>query len=364
MTPGKRAASMALWARVEAACCGRQGRHAGTWRSPSGWAWPGTALILLQAGLLARLLAGAARGTGVAALAGALAWLGVVVAGRAVAAAGGEAAALRAAAVVKSRLRRRLAARAWSWARDGSRPAGRGAHHPDHARAGRARRLRRALPAAARAGRARADRRAGRRRGRRLALGADHRADPAADPLFWPSSAGRPRPTPASSGGCWPGSAGTSSTGVEGLPTLRSSGGPGPRPRGRRSGEAHREATMRTLRIAFLSALVLELPATLSVALVAVQIGIRLLAARSAIRPRCWCCSSRRRPTCRCATVGARFHAAWRGWRPPAVFDHPRAARPLPPGRPGDHRREPDAPVSHALRGCDASPTPGAPRRR
>ena len=35
----------------------------------------GTALILLQAGLLARLLAGAARGTGVAALAGALAWL-------------------------------------------------------------------------------------------------------------------------------------------------------------------------------------------------------------------------------------------------------------------------------------------------
>src|SRR5438874_1515004 len=58
----------------------------------------GTALILLQAGLLARLLAGAARGTPLAALAGALAWLGVVVAGRAVAAAGGEAAALRAAA--------------------------------------------------------------------------------------------------------------------------------------------------------------------------------------------------------------------------------------------------------------------------
>jgi ATP-binding cassette subfamily C protein CydD len=72
----------------------------------------GTALILLQAGLLARLLAGAGRGTGVAALAGALAWLGVVVAGRAVAAAGGEAAALRAAAVVKSRLRRQLSARA------------------------------------------------------------------------------------------------------------------------------------------------------------------------------------------------------------------------------------------------------------
>jgi len=45
----------------------------------------------------------------------------------------------------------------------------------------------------------------------------------------------------------------------------------------RRTSEAHREATVRSLRIAFLSALVLELLATLSVALVAVQIGVRLL---------------------------------------------------------------------------------------
>ena len=40
---------------------------------------------------------------------------------------------------------------------------------------------------------------------------------------------------------------------------------------------AHAEATMRTLRVAFLSALVLELVATLSVALVAVPVGLRLL---------------------------------------------------------------------------------------
>ncbi|MFD0688648.1 thiol reductant ABC exporter subunit CydD [Actinomadura fibrosa] len=40
---------------------------------------------------------------------------------------------------------------------------------------------------------------------------------------------------------------------------------------------AHRRATMRTLRVAFLSALVLELLATLSVALVAVEVGLRLL---------------------------------------------------------------------------------------
>jgi ATP-binding cassette subfamily C protein CydCD len=43
-----------------------------------------------------------------------------------------------------------------------------------------------------------------------------------------------------------------------------------------RLGEAHRTRTLATLRIAFLSALVLELIATLSVALVAVTVGIRL----------------------------------------------------------------------------------------
>ncbi|ADJ42869.1 fused ATPase and permease components of ABC transport system [Amycolatopsis mediterranei S699] len=50
---------------------------------------------------------------------------------------------------------------------------------------------------------------------------------------------------------------------------------------------AHADATMKTLRVAFLSALVLELVATLSVALVAVPIGFRLLSgdldARSAL---------------------------------------------------------------------------------
>ena len=58
----------------------------------------GAALILVQADLLSRALAGAARGTGASALAAVLAWLAVVLAGRAVTAAGGEAAALRAAA--------------------------------------------------------------------------------------------------------------------------------------------------------------------------------------------------------------------------------------------------------------------------
>ncbi|MEV4522229.1 thiol reductant ABC exporter subunit CydD [Micromonospora sp. BL1] len=65
---------------------------------------------------------------------------------------------------------------------------------------------------------------------------------------------------------------------VAGLPTLRAFG----RSKGqvdvvRRMADGHRQATMKTLRIAFLSALVLELVATLSVALVAVPVGIRLL---------------------------------------------------------------------------------------
>ena len=65
---------------------------------------------------------------------------------------------------------------------------------------------------------------------------------------------------------------------VAGLPTLRAFG----RARAqtdvvRRMADGHRVATMKTLRIAFLSALVLELVATLSVALVAVPVGLRLL---------------------------------------------------------------------------------------
>ncbi len=70
----------------------------------------GTGLILAQAGLLARVLAGAARGDVAAALSGTLAALLVVVAARAVVNYGGEVAALRAAATVKSQLRRALTA--------------------------------------------------------------------------------------------------------------------------------------------------------------------------------------------------------------------------------------------------------------
>src|SRR5580692_6080972 len=71
----------------------------------------GTGLILAQAGLLARALAVAARGDVAAALSGTLVALLVVVAARAAVSYGGEVAALRAAATVKSQLRRALTVR-------------------------------------------------------------------------------------------------------------------------------------------------------------------------------------------------------------------------------------------------------------
>lgn len=65
---------------------------------------------------------------------------------------------------------------------------------------------------------------------------------------------------------------------LAGLPTLRAFGRQeGPAARVRALGDAHRRATMGTLRIAFLSGMVLELLTTLSVALVAVSIGLRLV---------------------------------------------------------------------------------------
>src|SRR5262249_41291825 len=64
---------------------------------------------------------------------------------------------------------------------------------------------------------------------------------------------------------------------VEGLPTLKIFG------RGRaqlalisRASELYRSSTVETLRVTFLSSLILELVATVSVAMVAVAIGIRL----------------------------------------------------------------------------------------
>jgi ATP-binding cassette, subfamily C, bacterial CydD len=65
---------------------------------------------------------------------------------------------------------------------------------------------------------------------------------------------------------------------IAGIPTLRALGrATGPERRITELAVAHRRSAMATLRIAFLSALVLELLATLGVAIVAVSIGLRLV---------------------------------------------------------------------------------------
>lgn len=65
---------------------------------------------------------------------------------------------------------------------------------------------------------------------------------------------------------------------IAGIPTLRALGrADGPAYRIAELAAAHRRSTMATLRITFLSALVLELLATLGVALVAVSVGLRLV---------------------------------------------------------------------------------------
>ncbi len=192
----------------------------------------GTGLILAQAGLLARLLAGAATGVGLAALAGPLIALALVLAGRAATSYGGEAAALRAAATVKSQLRRQLLDRLLrrSPASGTRRRRRRRAGHAGHPRPGRPRRLLRPLPAPARPGRPRAAGRAHPGRAGRLAVRADHRRHAAAGARV--RGAGRaaaPGPGPAASGPCWPGSAATSSTSSRACPPCASSAGPGSR---------------------------------------------------------------------------------------------------------------------------------------
>ncbi|MFN8023616.1 MAG: thiol reductant ABC exporter subunit CydD [Acidimicrobiales bacterium] len=72
---------------------------------------------------------------------------------------------------------------------------------------------------------------------------------------------------------------------VEGMPTLRAFGrGDAQVDQVRANTDRYRGTTMATLRIAFLSSLVLELLATLSVALVAVSVGLRLVRGELSLR--------------------------------------------------------------------------------
>ncbi|MGH3399484.1 MAG: ABC transporter transmembrane domain-containing protein, partial [Streptosporangiaceae bacterium] len=254
----------------------------------------GTGLILAQAGLLARLLAGAATGVGLAApppthlpvplhapFTGPLVALALVLAGRAATAYGGEAAALRAAATVKSQLRRQLIDRLLRRALVPGPGAGTDGELATLATRGLdgldayfARYLPQLVlavlvPLAVLIRVALADWLSA------LIIAVTLPLVPVFAVLVGLSTRARTRrqwALLARLGGHF-------LDVVEGLPTLRVFG----RARVQETTIAdltdrYRGATMATLRVAFLSALVLELAATLATALVAVEVGLRLLA--------------------------------------------------------------------------------------
>lgn len=76
---------------------------------------------------------------------------------------------------------------------------------------------------------------------------------------------------------------------IAGLPTLKALGREiGPGRRVRELGRAYNRTTMATLRVAFLSGAVLEFLTTLSVAIIAVEVGFRLLFGTWTWPPGCW----------------------------------------------------------------------------
>lgn len=78
----------------------------------------------------------------------------------------------------------------------------------------------------------------------------------------------------------------------------------------RRISDAYRETTMKVLRIAFLSALVMEMGATLSVAIIAVEIGVRLVYGHMAFQPALSALLLAPEFYLPLRTLGTRFHAA------------------------------------------------------
>jgi len=276
----------------------------------------GTALILAQAGLLARALATAARSGAIApSLAATLLALILVVAGRAAVGYGGETAALRAAASVKSQLRRALADRSVrlgpAWLRD-QRPgeiatlATRGLDglDPFFARYVPQLVLAVLVPVAVVARVAAADWISALLIAATLPL----------IPLFavlvgWHTKARTQRQwrLMATLGGHF-------LDVVEGLPTLKIFGRARAQEQviGRVTGE-YRTATMSALRVAFLSALVLELAAAIATALVAVEVGLRLLYGHMAYETALLVLLLTPEAFLPLRAVGAQFHASMEG---------------------------------------------------
>ncbi len=274
-----------------------------------------TALVLAQAALLAHALAAAARGTGLSALTGTLLALPLVLAGRAAVAYGGEVAALRAAARVKSQLRRGVTAKALrlgpSWLA-GQRAGeittlattGLDALDAYFARYLPQLVLACLVPLAVLARVTAADWISG------LVIAVTLPLVPLFAILIGSYSKARTQrqwQLLARLGGYF-------LDVVEGLPTLKAFG------RVRAQAEVignvtneHRTAAMAALRITFLSALVLELAAALATALVAVEVGLRLLAGHIGYETALLVLLLTPEAYLPLRNVGAQFHASAQG---------------------------------------------------
>jgi ATP-binding cassette subfamily C protein CydD len=274
-----------------------------------------TGLILVQASLLAHVLASAATGTGIAVLGGTLGALLAVLLARAAASYGGEIAALRAAAAVKSQLRRRLTDHALrlgpSWlARHRSGEvttlATRGLDGLDAYFARYLPQLVLAclVPFAVLIRVGLADWLSG------LVIGLTLPFIPVFAilvGLHTKATTQRQWRLLARLGGHF-------LDGVEGLPTLKLFG------RGRRQAEVigqvtdeYRKTTMSALRVAFLSGFVLELAAALATALVAVEVGLRLLAGQMSYQTALLVLLLTPEAYLPLRAVGAQFHASTEG---------------------------------------------------
>ena len=274
-----------------------------------------TALILVQAGLLAHVLASAATGTTGTALAGSLGLLLAVLLARAATSYGGEAGALRAAAAVKSQLRRRLSSHAlrlgpaWLTGQQPGQVATLAVRGLDALDAYFARYLPQLVlaclvPVAVLI---------------RIGL-----ADPLSGlvvavtlpliPVFailvglhTKQATQRQWRLLARLGGHF-------LDVVEGLPTLKLFGRAKPQEKviTQVTGD-YRAATMATLRVAFLSGFVLEIAAALATALVAVEVGLRLLAGHLSYQTALLVLLLTPEAYLPLRAVGAQFHASTEG---------------------------------------------------
>jgi ATP-binding cassette, subfamily C, bacterial CydD len=280
-----------------------------------------TALVLAQAGLLARALADPVRDTGAASLAGTLAVLLVVLVSRSAVSYGSETAALRAAATVKSQLRRRLTAHvlrlgpAWLARQRSGELVTLSTKGLDALDAYFARYLPQLLlaglvPVAVVVTVTAADWLSG------LVIAVTLPLIPVFGVLVGLHTKARTQ----RQWGLLARLGGHFLDVVEGLPTLKVFG------RAKAQAEVirnvtdeHRSATMAALRLAFLSALVLELAAALATAIVAVEVGLRLLAGHIGYETALLVLLLAPEAYLPLRNVGAQFHASAEGT---AAADH------------------------------------------